>query len=136
MGMNCSIDQYKNFRTPFRTPHSKSLSNRNPLSPFLFTLVVDGLSRLMDRSTEVGFVKAWRVGRGNVMVSHLQFADDSIFFLDREEGSFKNLLIVLGLFCSTSGLKINMGKSTILGIGIDEVVISSMAELVGCEMGA
>ena len=35
---------------------------------------------------------------------------DTIFFLDRVEASFKNLLIVLGLFCSASGLKINMRK--------------------------
>ena len=113
----------------------KGLRQGDPLSPFLFTLVVDGLSRLMDRVTEIGFVKPWRVGRGNVKVFHLQFADDTIFFMDLEEVSFKDLLIVLGLLCSASGLKINMGKSTIFGSGIDVDIVSSMAESVGCEVG-
>ena len=113
----------------------KGLRQGDPLSPFLFTLVVDGLSRLMDRVTEIGFVKPWRVGRGNVKVFHLQFADDTIFFMDSEEVSFKDLLIVLGLLCSASGLKINMGKSTIFGSGIDVDIVSSMAESVGCEVG-
>ena len=113
----------------------KGLRQGDPLSPFLFTLVADGLSRLMDRAIETGFVKPWRVGRDNVTVSHLQFADDTIFFLDSEEVSFKNLLIVLGLFCSASGLKINMGKSTILGLGLDDDMVYSMADSVGCEVG-
>ena len=59
------------------------------------------------------------MGRDNVLVSHLQFADDTIFFLEPDGDSFKNLLKVLALFCSTSGLKINMGKSIILGLGVD-----------------
>ena len=101
----------------------------------LFTLVADRLSRLMERATEIGFVNGWRVGRDNVLVSHLQFADDTIFFLELEGVSFKNLLTVLGLFCSVSGLKINMGKSTILGMGVNDRIVSSMAGFVGCEVG-
>ena len=109
--------------------------DRDPLSPFLFTLVPDGLSRLMERATETGFVNGWRVGRDNVMVSHLQFADGTIFFLDAHRVSFKNLLIVLGLFRSVSGLKINMSKSNILGLGVDDDIVSSLADWVGCEVG-
>ena len=58
----------------------KGLRQGDPLSPFLFTVVANGLSRLMDKATKIGFVNIWRVGRDNVMVSHLQFADDTIFF--------------------------------------------------------
>ena len=35
----------------------KGLRQRDPLSPLLFTVVADGLSGLMKRATEVGFVK-------------------------------------------------------------------------------
>ena len=83
----------------------KGLKQKDPLSPFLFIVVVDGLSRLMERATEVGFVKGCRtkvgfvkgcrMGRDNVMVSHLQFADCTLFFVESEESSFKNLLIVV-----------------------------------------
>ena len=89
----------------------KGLRQGDPPSPFLFTLVADALSRLMERATEISFVKGWTVGRDNVMVSHLQFANDTIFFLESEGASFNNLLKVLGLFCSGSGLKINMARA-------------------------
>ena len=90
----------------------------------------------MDRASEIGYVKCWRLGKDKVMVSHLQFADDTIFFLEREGSSFKNLLTVLALFCSVSGLKINMSKSTIFGISVEEKMISALAESVGCEVGS
>ena len=35
---------------------------------------------------ETSFVKRCRVGRDNVLVSHLQFADDTIFFVELEGG--------------------------------------------------
>ena len=55
--------------------------------------------------------------------------------MESEGSSFKNLLIVLALFCSVSGLKINRSKSTILGMGVEDEIVSSMADLVGCEVG-
>ena len=111
------------------------LRQRHPLSPFFFMLVVDGLSRLMKKATESGFVKGWEVGREDVMISHLQFVDEALFFLEQGGSSFKNLLTVVGLFCSVSGLKISTAKSTLLGIGIDEGTIKSLAGSVGCEVG-
>ena len=112
----------------------KGLRQGDPLSPFLFTLVADGLSRLMEKATESGFVKGWEVGREKVLISHLQFADDSLFFLE-QGGSFKNLLMVVGLFCSVSGLKVNMAKSTLLGMGVAEDIVVSLVDSVGCEVG-
>ena len=70
-----------------------------------------------------------------MLISHLQFADDTLFFLEQGESSFRNLLTVVGLFCSVSGLKINMAKSTLLGMGVDEDSVTSLVELVGCEIG-
>ena len=114
---------------------SKGLRQGDPLSPFLFMLVADGLSRLMEKATEVGFVKGCKVGKDNILISHLQFADDTIFFIDSEGPSFNNMMTLLGLFCEASGLKINMAKSILLGLGVSDQVITSRAEMVGCEVG-
>ena len=112
------------------------------LSPLVFTLVANGLSRLMDRAMEVGFVKSCKVGKDNVMISHLQFTDDTIFFVDSNGSSFNNLVSLLGLFYSASRLKINNSrlkinnsKSILLGLGVDQHIVTSLAELVGCEVG-
>ena len=85
----------------------------------------------MEKAIETGC----QVGRENVMISHLQFADDIFFFVEKEESSFKNLLTVVGLFCSVSGLKINMAKSTILGLRVADEIVASLVEWVGCEVG-
>ena len=89
----------------------------------------------MERAIEAGFIKGCQVGRENVMISHLQFANDTFFFVEQGGSSFKNLLMLVGLFCSVLGLKINMAKSTLLGMGVDEEIVISMAESVGCEVG-
>ena len=114
----------------------KGLRQGDHFSHFLFTLVADGLSRLVEKATKVGFVKGCKVGRDNVLISHLQFADDTLFFVEPEESSFRNLLLLVRLFGAVSGLKINMTKSLLLGMGVDDVFISSLTKLVGCEVGA
>ena len=42
---------------------------------------------------------------------------------------------MLALFCFVSGLKINMGKNTILGMSVNDEMVSSMADSMGCEVG-
>ena len=86
----------------------------------------------MERAIEAGFIKGCQVGRENVMISHLQFANDTFFFVEQGGSSFKNLLMLVGLFCSVLGLKINMAKSTLLGMRVDEEIVISMAESVDC----
>ncbi|KAJ9708595.1 hypothetical protein PVL29_000566 [Vitis rotundifolia] len=58
----------------------RGLRQGDPLSPFLFTLVADVLSRMLLRVDERNALEGFRVGRNITMVSHLQFADDTIFF--------------------------------------------------------
>ena len=60
---------------------SKGLRQGDPLSPFLFTLVANVLSRLMIRAEETGLTEGFFEGRDRTRVSLLQFADDTIFFL-------------------------------------------------------
>ena len=58
----------------------KGLSQGDPLSPFVFSLVADVLSRLIVRAVERGLFEGFLVGKNRIRVSHLQFADDTIFF--------------------------------------------------------
>ena len=95
---------------------SRGLRQGDPLSPFLFTLVADVLSRLMIRAEETGITEGFLVGRDRTRVSLLQFADDTIFFSKASLDLLQNLKIILLVFGQVSGLKINLEKSTISGI--------------------
>lgn len=57
----------------------QGLRQGGPLSPFLFTIVVDLLSGI-DRDS----IKGINIGSQGVMVSHLQFGDNSILLLAAE----------------------------------------------------
>ena len=55
---------------------SRGLRQGDPLSHFLFTLVVDVLSRMLVRVEERNLLEGFRVGRNRTRVSH---------FIDEEE---------------------------------------------------
>lgn len=63
-----------------------------PQSQFIFTLVVDVLNRMLRNSELEGLVDGWVVGKDEVKVYHLQFADNTIFFFYKDVCSrFKNV---------------------------------------------
>ncbi|GJY21854.1 cysteine-rich receptor-like protein kinase [Tanacetum coccineum] len=51
----------------------------DPLSPFLFILATEGLNAIVTEAVEKGIFRVV-VGANKVTVSHLQYADDAIFF--------------------------------------------------------
>ena len=74
---------------------SRGLRQGDLLSPFLFTLVVDVLSRMIFRVEESGLTEGFLVGQNRTRVSILQFADDSIFFSKASLEHLQNLKIIL-----------------------------------------
>lgn len=60
---------------------SRGLRQGNLLSPFYFILVVDVWGRLMDRAKDADLVEGFENGRDKISIPHLQFANNSLFFL-------------------------------------------------------
>lgn len=57
----------------------RGLRQRDPLSPFLFLIAVEGINVLMKTTIVFGLLIGYYVGRSNnISVSHLQFLDDTI----------------------------------------------------------
>ncbi|PNY13316.1 S-adenosylmethionine-dependent methyltransferase [Trifolium pratense] len=56
----------------------RGLKQGDPLALFLFLLVVEGLSGLMRRAGELNLFKGFSIGRNPVVISHLQYADDTL----------------------------------------------------------
>ncbi|TQD83705.1 hypothetical protein C1H46_030735 [Malus baccata] len=90
----------------------------------------------MEKAQENHLIKGLCIGQERVEISHLQFADDTIFFLAEDEEVWNNLLEVLNLFCTILGLKINKAKCSLAGINSDCEKLIRMADYWGCEVGS
>ena len=81
------------------------------MSSFLFTLVVDVLSHLISRAVASRLIRGVKVGSEGIVVSHLQFADDKILFLENDKYNFLNTFFIFQIFELSSGLKLICPKA-------------------------
>jgi hypothetical protein len=117
----------QNFQT------KKGLRQGDPLSPLLFSIVVDMLSILINRAK-----REWHI---NGVVPHLvddglsilQYVDDTIIFLDHDVEGAKNLKLLLCAFEQLSGLKINFHRSKIFYFGDAKEMQGEYSSIFGCQ---
>ncbi|KAK3217730.1 hypothetical protein Dsin_011700 [Dipteronia sinensis] len=94
----------------------RGLHQGDSLSHFLFNLVTEGLNCLFKRAYELNMIKGITFCEDAVHISHLQFADDTILFLEPREEFMSNAKRILRCFELASGLKINFHKSCVVRI--------------------
>ena len=70
---------------------TRGLRQGCPLSPFLFNIVAEALNSLFYSVVSSNFFKGIKVRSEAVMVSHLQFADDTIIFCEPDLGQILNV---------------------------------------------
>ena len=66
-------------------------------------------------------------------MSHLQFADDTIFFSSSCVEELQTLKFILLVFGRISGLKVNLDKSNLFGINLDQDHLSRLALMLDCK---
>lgn len=59
---------------------SRGIRQGDPLSPFLFMIVVEALSSLLVKVREMGVVSGFEASRNEEVITYLQFAVDTILF--------------------------------------------------------
>ncbi|GJX36378.1 putative RNA-directed DNA polymerase, eukaryota, reverse transcriptase zinc-binding domain protein [Tanacetum coccineum] len=107
----------------------------DPLSPFLFILVMEGLHCALSNAVSSGLIRGIKLGSSDITLSHLFYADDVVITTDWNSRDIDNIIRVLHVFYLASGLRINIHKSNIYGIGVSNDEISSLASRTGCAAG-
>ena len=93
-------------------PVKRGCRQGDPIAPYLFLLVAEILSRIIENSSSI---KGITIGKHNYKLT--QFADDTTIFLDGSTKSLQATLNVLETFGSISGLKMNTEKTKLIWIG-------------------
>lgn len=91
----------------------RGLRQGDPLSPFLYVLIVEALNQMMKKATRLNLWKGVKICKNGLMITHLQYADDTLIFSDASLAYLKNIKQALILFHQASELQVN---STYLGL--------------------
>lgn len=90
---------------------SRGLRQGDPLSPYLFLLVIDVLSKLLIQGVSGNLFTGIKLGTHCPTISHLFFADDAIVFAKASKEECGQLLKILDVYNKASGQIINFNKS-------------------------
>jgi hypothetical protein len=110
----------------------KGLRQWDPLSPLLFNIVVDMLAILINRAKIEGHINGVVPHLVEEGLSILQYADNTILFMEHDLEKAKNLKLLLCAFEKLSGLKINFYKSEIFCFGEANAMQEQYSSIFGC----
>ncbi|GKB92522.1 RNA-directed DNA polymerase, eukaryota, reverse transcriptase zinc-binding domain protein, partial [Tanacetum coccineum] len=108
-----------------------ALKQGDPLSPFLFILVMESLHISFQRLVDAGMFKGI-VLDPSLHISHMFYADDAVFVGQWSESNIDIIVHVLDCFYRAFGLRINMNKSKLMGIYVDGDIVDQTTLKIGC----
>ena len=91
----------------------KGLRHGDPFSPYLFILCTEALNANIKKEEREKQLTRLKILRGGPAVSHLLFADDSLFFCKANETECDVILKLLKDYEAVSGQLINFDKSSL-----------------------
>ncbi|KAJ9536545.1 hypothetical protein OSB04_un000297 [Centaurea solstitialis] len=99
---------------------AKGLRQGDPISPYLFTIVMEGFSMLLKKCIVEASDFQYHQGCEELQITHLCFADDLFVFTRGDLASVEVLKRALDLFRSASGLEPNLSKSEVFFCNVSQ----------------
>ncbi|XP_010696021.2 uncharacterized protein LOC104908596 [Beta vulgaris subsp. vulgaris] len=92
---------------------ARGLRQGDPLSPFLFILVADAFSQMIQQKVDARLLHGAKASRNGPEISHLLFVDDSLLFTRATRQECLTIVDILNQYEQASGQKINYDKSEV-----------------------
>jgi hypothetical protein len=93
---------------------TRGLQQGDPLSPYLFLFVADGLSKNLQNEASNGAIQGVKVSRRAAEITQLLFADDSLLFFRASIAQASLVKAALDKYCIGTWQLINFDKCLIL----------------------
>nr|KAJ0199829.1 hypothetical protein LSAT_V11C600329490 [Lactuca sativa] len=122
-------------RLKFYIPHVVSRTQTNFIKDHNILDVVEGLNIALEEAKEHGIFHGVQLPNNGHILSHLQYIDDAIFLGSWSAQNAKNLVRISRCFELSSGVKVNMAKSKLFGLGVSEVELDWLSRSVNCSIG-
>ncbi|GKB57970.1 RNA-directed DNA polymerase, eukaryota, reverse transcriptase zinc-binding domain protein, partial [Tanacetum coccineum] len=108
----------------------------DPLSPFLFIIVMEGLHMNLMEASHSGLIRGIKIGSSDIPLSHMFYEDDVVITTEWSSLDMDNIIRDLQVFYLALGLKINIHKSNVYGVGVSNNEVHYMAINTGCSPGS
>lgn len=71
---------------------------------------------MLEKAKDEGLISGFQVSSNGESITHLQFADDTLLFVDASLEEVQQLKIILLCFEAITGMKVNLSKSSLMVI--------------------
>eukprot|EP00253_Pinus_taeda_P018901 PITA_18901 len=110
---------------------SRGLRQGDPLSPFLFILMMEGLGQYIKHAKEVGNIKGLQLSENGQALTYQQFVDNTILYgipMVKEALAYKH---ILSYFAMATGMEVNLSKSNIFFLNTNTTIQKNISKILG-----
>jgi hypothetical protein len=106
----------------------------DPLSPLLYLFGSDLLQSMVNELMKQGIISR-PIDTHDFDFPIIQYADNTLLIMSADLDQLKALKTALQKYSTSTGLKINFGKSQIIPINVSQELASGLAAKFGCQVG-
>lgn len=106
----------------------RGLNQGDPISLFLFLMVVEGLSGILRHDVDLDLLSKFRISSSNLIVFHHQYVNDTLII---SKASMENLLTTKFIFRGFElivSLRINLSKIFLVDVNVDSAFLDSASD--------
>ncbi|XP_022019516.1 uncharacterized protein LOC110919556 [Helianthus annuus] len=96
---------------------------------------MEAFASMINKAVSLKILKGVKLPNGGFDISHLLYADDALMMGSWSLENVRTVTRLLRVFNVCSGLKINLLKSNLFGLGVSNAEVEGMSEVLGCKTG-